>query len=80
MHAARCAEAEQALRELKEIREKELALLRSEADSSQQDLEVIAQQRAAIEEVHLEAETQIRRFGEEKAELEASIKRSTSCC
>ena len=74
VHAARCAEAEQALRDLKEIREKELALLRSEADSFQQDLEVIAQQRAGIEEVHLEAETQIRRFGEEKAELEAALK------
>jgi hypothetical protein len=72
-HAARCAEAQQALRELEEMREKELALLRSEADSYQQDLEVVAQQRAGIEEVHLEAETQIRRFVEEKAELEAAL-------
>src|SRR5258705_48394 len=73
VHAARCAESEQALRELEEMREKELALLHGEVDSFQQDLEVIGQQRAGVEEVRLETEAQILRFDEEKAGLEAAV-------
>src|SRR5258705_13179940 len=73
VHAARCAESEQALRELEEMREKELALLHGEVDSFQQVLEVIGQQRAGVEEVRLETEAQILRFDEEKAGLEAAV-------
>ena len=73
-YAARWAEAQQALREIEEQHEKELALLRSKVGKFQQALEVVAQQRAEVEEVHLEAEAQIRRFGEKKAELEAAVK------
>ncbi|MGH9957264.1 MAG: HEAT repeat domain-containing protein, partial [Pyrinomonadaceae bacterium] len=73
MHAARCAEAEKALSELEEQHEKELAVLRSEVDEFQQALEVVAQKRAGVEEVRLETETQIRRFDEEKAELQAAL-------
>ena len=72
-HTARCAEAQQALHELEEQHEKEMALLLSKKDEVQQALEVVAQQRAGVEEVHLEIETQIRRFGEEKEELEAAL-------
>ncbi len=74
VYAARCAEAERALRELEEQREKELALLRSEVDSFQQDLEVVAQQRAGVEELRLETAAQLRQLDEEKAELEAALK------
>jgi len=73
VHAARCAETQQALRELEEQHEKELALLRKEVDEFQQTLEVVTQQRAGVEEVRLETEAQIRRLDEEKAELRAAV-------
>ncbi|HEY7786081.1 MAG TPA: HEAT repeat domain-containing protein, partial [Pyrinomonadaceae bacterium] len=72
-HAARCAEAEQTLRELEEKREKELALLHHEVEEFQQDLEVVAQQRTEVEQQHLETRAQIQKFDKEKAELVAAL-------
>jgi hypothetical protein len=36
-------------------------------------MEVVTQQRAGVEQVRLETEAQIRRFDEERAELEAAV-------
>jgi HEAT repeats len=72
VHAARCAEAQQALRELEEQHEKELALLSSQVGEFKHALEVVTQQRAGVEEARLETAAQIRQLDEEKAELEGA--------
>ena len=53
------------------ISQAEAEHLRMEEESQ---MEAVVQQRAGVEQVHLESEAQIRRFDEERAEIEAGYR------